>query len=499
PTRLERPLRGVRPAVDRLRRACRRAVRRDEPAARRQACGDALPLCPVEGLRGGAGDGAPLLRAVRRRGHPRHRDDPARAQRHAPCGDAGPGVDLVGPDALALAAHVRAGETSPRELAEAAIERCEQANARLNFLVTDCYEQALAATPADGPFTGVPILVKDLTETAGVRTTFSSRAYAHYVPTADTAVVRRMKEAGFVVLGKSNTPEFGSTAVTESVLNGACLNPWDTARTPGGSSGGAAAAVAAGVLPLAHGSDGGGSIRIPASCCGLFGLKPSRGRVSPAPYVSGSLELSQNGPLSVTVRDAAAFLDVLAGYEPGDAHWAPPPERPFLDEVGADPERLRIAFTCEPPIPYPVDPHVAAVARNTADALAALGHDVFERTPAWHDEHLLAAFAHLWQVAPALFPVADDSPLMPLNRTLAQTARTTSSVELSQAVTALQRLARRVVAFWEDVDILLTPTLAMLPVLIGWVFEPEDPWEQFRRGGEFTPFTPIVNVTGQPA
>src|SRR5581483_7644599 len=147
PTRLERPLRGVRPAVDRLRRACRRAVRRDEPAARRQACGDALPLCPVEGLRGGAGDGAPLLRAVRRRGHPRHRDDPARAQRHAPCGDAGPGVDLVGPDALALAAHVRAGETSPRELAEAAIERCEQANARLNFLVTDCYEQALAATP----------------------------------------------------------------------------------------------------------------------------------------------------------------------------------------------------------------------------------------------------------------------------------------------------------------------------------------------------------------
>src|SRR5581483_8723109 len=190
------------------------------------------------------------------------------------------------------------------------------------------------------------------------RTTYSSRAFANYVPTADTATVRRIKDAGFVVLGKSNTPEFGITCVTESDLNGVCRNPWRTDVTPGGSSGGAAAAVAAGVLPLAHASDGGGSIRIPASCCGLFGLKPSRGRVSLAPWVSGSLELGQNAAISVTVRDAAAFLDVVAGYEPGDAHWAPPPERPFLDEVGADPGRLRIALTTEPPIPYPVDERV---------------------------------------------------------------------------------------------------------------------------------------------
>ncbi len=248
-------------------------------------------------------------------------------------------------DALALAASVRAGEVSPRELVDAAIGRIEAADPELNFLVTDCFEQARATTPADGPFAGVPMLVKDLTETAGVRTTFSSRAFADYVPQYDAAVVRRMKEAGFIVLGKSNTPEFGITCVTESDLNGACRNPWDTSRTPGGSSGGAAAAVASGVLPLAHGSDGGGSVRIPATCCGLFGLKPSRGRVSPAPFTSGSLELSQSGPLSVTVRDAAAFLDAIAGYESGDAHWAPPPERPFLDEVGADPGRLRIAFT----------------------------------------------------------------------------------------------------------------------------------------------------------
>jgi amidase len=402
-------------------------------------------------------------------------------------------------DALGLAAQVRAGEVSARELTEAAIARIETTNPGLNYLVTDCFEQALATSPADGPFTGVPMLVKDLTETAGVRTTFSSRAFADYVPTADAAVVRRMKDAGFVVLGKSNTPEFGSTCVTESALNGACRNPWDTSRTPGGSSGGAGAAVACGALPLAHGSDGGGSIRIPASCCGLFGIKPARGRVSPAPFVSGSLELSQSGPLSVTVRDAAAFLDVLAGYEPGDAHWAPPPQRPFLDEVGADPGRLRIAFTTEAPIPYPVDDAVSAVARDAAEALAALGHDVVEQTPPWVDDALLRTFAGIWQVGPAMYPVADQQLLEPLNRALAAAAHERSSVLFAQDVVRLQRLARRIVSFWNDVDVVLTPGLAKLPVPIGWVFEPEDPWEQFNRGGEFTPFTPIINVTGQPA
>jgi len=402
-------------------------------------------------------------------------------------------------DALALAADIRAGAVSPRELAEQAIARIDATNRDLNFLVTDCFEQALGAEPADGPFRGVPMLVKDLTETAGVRTTFSSRAFADYVPQADSAVVRRLKSAGFVILGKSNTPEFGITCVTESDLNGACRNPWNQRVTPGGSSGGAAAAVAAGALPLAHGSDGGGSIRIPASCCGLFGLKPARGRVSPAPYVSGSLELGQSGGLSVTVRDAAAFLDVVAGYEPGDAHWAPPPRRPYLDEVGDDPGRLRIALTTEPPIPFPVDPRVTAVARGAADALAELGHDVVERTLPWVDEALLSVFARLWQISPALYPVTDETLLMPINRALAERARETSSVEFARAVGALQMLARRVVAVWDEVDVVLTPTLAKTPVPIGWIFEPEDPWEQFDRGGEFTPFTPLVNVTGQPA
>ena len=171
--------------------------------------------------------------------------------------------------------------------------------------------------------------------------------------------------------------------MTESDLNGACRNPWDTSRTPGGSSGGAAAAVAAGVLPLAHGSDGGGSIRIPASCCGLFGIKPSRGRVSPAPYVSGSLELSQSAASRSRVRDAAAFLDVLAGYEPGDAHWAPPPERPFLDEVGATPAGCASRSRVDRRSPYDVEPAGRGGRARAADALAALGHDVVEATPPW--------------------------------------------------------------------------------------------------------------------
>ena len=402
-------------------------------------------------------------------------------------------------DALGLAAQVRAGDVSAAELTDDAIRKIEATNPQFNFLVTDSFEQARATTPANGPFAGVPMLVKDLNETAGIRTTFSSRAFANYVPETDSAVVRRIKDAGFVILGKSNTPEFGITAVTESDLNGACRNPWDPERTPGGSSGGAAAAVAAGTIPLAHGSDGGGSIRIPASCCGLFGLKPSRGRISPAPLVSGSLELSQSGPISVSVRDAAAFLDVLAGYEWGDAHWAPPPERPFLDEVGADPGRLRIAFTAEPAIPHEVEPALVGVARAAADALAELGHDVIEATPPWVDEAALSAFAKLWQLTPALYPVEDESQLMPINQALAQAARETSSVVFAQAVNALQRAARRIVAFWDDVDVVLTPGLAKLPVPIGWVFEPDDPWEQFARGGQFTPFTPIVNITGQPA
>ena len=331
---------------------------------RPRADGDDVPL-PLRGpvrLRRLARDGRALPRALRREGHPRHGHRAAGALGHAARRHAGPGLARRRAhrltqvlDATALADAVRRREVEPSELVEEAFARLEAVEPRLNAFVTTCYEEALAAARGplpDGPFRGVPIAIKDLTETAGIRTTYSCRAFAENVPAADAAVVRRLREAGFVLVGKTNTPELGTTAVTESALNGACRNPWDLERTPGGSSGGAAAHVAAGVLPLAHGSDGGGSIRIPASCCGLFGLKPSRGRVSAAPHGDGAFPLGQNGPLAWTVRDAAAFLDVVAGPEPGDLHRIAPPERPFAEEVGAEPGRLRIAVTVEPPLPY---------------------------------------------------------------------------------------------------------------------------------------------------
>jgi amidase len=404
-------------------------------------------------------------------------------------------------DATMLADAVRRREVAPAELVEEAFRRIEATDGRLNAFVTLCHDDALAAAQGqlpDGPFRGVPIAIKDLTDVAGLPTTYSSRPFAHNVAAADSALVRRVRAAGFVVIGKTNTPEFGSTAITESELNGVCRNPWSLARTPGGSSGGAAAHVAAGVLPLAHGTDGGGSIRIPASCCGLFGLKPSRGRVSPAPYGDGSFALSQNGPIAWTVRDAAAFLDVIAGYEPGDSAWLPAPERPFAAEAGDGPGRLRVAWTAEPAIAYDVDAPCADAARDAAALLDELGHEVVEATPPWRDETLLDRFSFLWRMGPALYG-ADPAELEPLNRMLAERARQTAALEYAQAVIALQRYARSVAAFWDDVDVVLTPALAKLPVPIGWVFEPDDPWEQFLRAGEFTPFTPVVNVTGQPA
>ena len=382
--------------------------------------------------------------------------------------------------------------------------RIERLDPQVNSFVTVCGEEALAAaraadaTPAEAPFHGVPIAVKDLTATSGVRTTYSSRAFADNVPDFDTAVVRRIRDAGFVIVGKTNTPEFGTTAFTESELNGATRNPWSPERTPGGSSGGAAAAVAAGLIPLAHGSDGGGSIRIPASCCGLFGLKPSRGRVSSAPFPS--LEgLSTAGPISRTVADAAALLDVLAGYEPGDPWWAPSPARPFADEVGADPGGLRVAVTSTPPYDTPVDSACVAALEAAAELLAELGHDVREATPPWTVPGLAERFITVWQVSPALYP-GDPSLYTPLNRGLVEAAQATSAVDYAAAVFEIQAAGRRIVGFWSDVDVVLTPTLALPPVPIGWQEEGADgAIAQLMRNVAFTPFTAIANMTGQPA
>jgi amidase len=301
-----------------------------------------------------------------------------------------------------------------------------------------------------------------------------------------------------VILGKTNTPEFGTTAFTESDLNGATRNPWNTARTPGGSSGGAAAALAAGLLPVAHGTDGGGSIRIPASCCGVFGLKPSRGRVSAAPFTS--LEgLSTSGPLSRSVADAAHLLDVLAGYEPGDPYWAPPPERPFAEEATAMPGTLRVAVTAEPPVDTPVDLECVAALTSVASLLEELGHNVAETTPPWREPDLEHTFIAVWQVGPALHPVDDLSLLTPLNRGLVESASMSSAADYARAVVRLQAVARRTVAFWKDFDVVVTPTLALPPVPIGWQEEVEGALEQLLRNTVFTPFTAIANLTGLPA
>lgn len=410
--------------------------------------------------------------------------------------------------ALEQAELVRSREVSPVELAETYLARIDLLDPQLNAYVTVTAERALAearaaeeAVAGGGdlpPFAGVPVSVKDLTRTAGVRTTFSCRAYADYVPDVDDNAARRLREAGFVLLGKTNTPEFGTIPVTESELNGVCRNPWDTGRTPGGSSGGAAAALAAGLCAVAHGSDGGGSIRIPASCCGLFGLKPSRGRVSSAPLTSVD-GFGTSGPLARTVADAAAVLDVLEGYESGDAWWAPPPERPFAEEVGREPGTLRVGFTLRPPAEIAVDPACAAAVEDAAGLLRELGHEVEEVDPDWHEPDLMRLFTAVWQTYPGMFPLADETVLSPLNRALLESARATPSIAYPAALFRLQVIARRVVALWDAIDVLLTPTLALPPVAVDWHSEEEDPWTQFARGALFTPFTPIVNVTGQPA
>ncbi|HEX5246189.1 MAG TPA: amidase [Gaiellaceae bacterium] len=411
-------------------------------------------------------------------------------------------TDLAFAPALELAARIRAREVSSVDLVDLYLERIEQLDPVLNAYVTVDAGGARAAArePREGPFAGVPISIKDLTETAGLRTTLSTKALADNVPAFDTATVRRIREAGFVVLGKTNTPEFGTIGMTESELNGACRNPWDTSRTPGGSSGGAAAATAAGLCPIAQGSDGGGSIRNPASCCGLVGLKPSRGRVSPAPWGSGSLGLGVNGPIARTVRDAAALLDVMSGNETGDFFFAPEPERAFLAEAELEPGRLRIAFTLTPPVDVPVDEACAAATLATAALLAELGHDVREATPPWNDPELAQHFVRVWQAGPALMGI-DFDLLEPINRALAQDAVGTPSPDMTSSVYRLQAEARKIVAFWDDVDVLLTPTLALPPVPIGWTYEDTDgdAHAAFARQFLFTPFTAVFNVTGQPA
>ena len=315
-------------------------------------------------------------------------------------------AEYVDYDGLGLAELVRTREVAATEILEAAITRIERLNPTLNAVVTKVYDEARAeaeALDAEAPFAGVPFLLKDLGGAqAGVPLSAGSRFFVHAPAPADAEIVNRHKRAGLMILGRTNTPEFGLSATTEPVLFGPTRNPWDPTRTAGGSSGGSAAAVAARMVPLAHASDGGGSIRIPASCCGLFGMKTTRNRNTLAPYAGESLAgCSVEHVVSRSVRDSAAALDATAGPAPGDPYFAPPPARPFLEEVGAPPGRLRIALTTKAFGGAPVHPDCIAAAEAAARLCEELGHVVEEAAPAFDVEGLDANYNRIFAVGAA--------------------------------------------------------------------------------------------------
>jgi amidase len=412
-----------------------------------------------------------------------------------------------------LASLIRGGELSARELTEASLTSIEALEPDLNAFVHIDPDGALAAADAvaadDGrPFAGVPIAIKDTTPVRGMPYTLGSDLFGDYVPDYDSFVVRRLRQAGFVIVGKTNLPEFGILPVTEPRRFGPTRNPWDTDRTPGGSSGGAAAAVAAGLVPLAHGSDGGGSIRIPAACCGLVGLKPSRGRISRGPD-QGEDFLVQDGALTRTVGETAELLDVLAGYEPGDGSWAPPPPEPFAAAAARDPGRLRIAVATGSTVDAPLDPLCEQAVRDAAELLSSLGHDVEEVEAPWSGREVMRAFTLVFSTPVAMglwfgAQVSGREPaaelVEPLTWTMWERVRERNAGEYLLARTQLGAFSRAIVAHWDTYDVMLTPALGQRQVRIGEIDAcSADPWEDFGRSAAFTPYTAIFNVTGQPA
>ncbi|MFE1786144.1 amidase [Streptomyces sp. NPDC059506] len=422
---------------------------------------------------------------------------------------------------LQQAAAIRSGDLSPVELAEHYLRRIERYDDDLGAYVTVTADRAMddarraqellagaarhGARGADRglpPLLGVPVPIKDLTPVPGVRFTAGSAVLARNVarPDTETRVGQLLREAGTVLLGKTNTPEFGLPAYTESAVAPPARTPYDTTRGAGGSSGGAAAAVAAGLAPAAHGSDGGGSIRIPASCCGVVGLKPSRGRVSPGPYgdVSG---LAVNGPIARTVRDAAALLDVMAAPTPGDPFPLPPPETSFLSWCDSEPRGLRIARWADPDPPgVTVDPQVLAAYEKTSELLERLGHTVVD-VPQPLGPHDRDAFTPVWAALAALVPVPDglEGELQPLSRWLREQGRAVTGVGYARALDAMQRAGRRLGAAVAGYDAVLTPTLAQLPQPVGALRDDADPAADFAAQIAFTPFTAPWNIAGHPA
>jgi amidase len=408
---------------------------------------------------------------------------------------------------------VRRGEVSPLELVEHYLDRAhridDEASTTVGAFVTltDDHARAHAGRLAQlepesrSPLFGVPTAIKDLNLTAGVRTTFGSQVFADFVPDVSDAVTLALEAAGMVSLGKTSTPEFGSPCYTEPEGLPPSVSPWDRTRMAGGSSGGAAAAVAAGLVPVAQGSDGGGSIRIPASCCGLFGLKPTRGRISGHPMYGDPVGLGTAGPLARTVRDAAALLDELAGRRVGDPSWAPPPVGTFLAACDRDPGQLRIARFTEPVIAHAAADRVCLEAvADTSRLLESLGHEIVDVAVPLPEE-AVAVFETCWAVLTALSVVPPDQEhrLRPLTRWLTQRGHAVSGPEFGLAIGAMRRFAAGALTALAPFDAVLTPTLAVPPLPVGAIRDDDDPAADFEAQKRFTPWTSAWNVTGMPA
>jgi amidase len=416
---------------------------------------------------------------------------------------------------IELATAIRTREVSPVAVTEHYLDRMAELNDRVGafFTVTAelATEQALAAEKAVAaaddpdklpPLTGVPIPIKDLNMVAGVRQTLGSAALADNVPATDDYVVAAIRKAGAVITGKTSTPEFGLPCYTETKIGPPARTPWDLSRSAGGSSGGAAAAVAAGLAPAAQGSDGGGSIRIPSSVCGLFGIKPSRGRVSGGPLVPDLSGLGVNGPIARTVADAALLLDVMAGNQPGDMYTLPslPPGESFLDYARRPPGQLRIGRTRQSPVQgAEVHPDCITGYEEASTLLAHLGHQV-EDIPAPFGPDVVPYFEVLWYTHATLAPVTPDKEdvLLPLTRYLRGRGQAIGANALIFAQAYLQAMTRVALTALAPYDAVLSPTLAMPPVPVGY-FDEVDPAENFERQKRFTPFTALYNVSGQPA
>ncbi|HWF00617.1 MAG TPA: amidase [Caulobacteraceae bacterium] len=421
-------------------------------------------------------------------------------------------ADYLAHDAVGLAHLIASREVSAAEVLDAALSRAEAANGKVNAIVLDLADRARAdaarAGAAGGPLAGVPFLLKDLgAQLAGTATSSGSALFAGRPATSDSALDEAYRRAGLVIFGKTNTPELGLEPVTEPTHFGPCRNPWSLERTAGGSSGGAAAAVAAGIVPAAHASDGGGSIRIPASCCGLFGMKPSRGRVSAAPAGEGWGGFSTTHAVTRTVRDSAALLDVACKPQPGDPYWAPPPERPFLEEVSREPGRLRIGFTTQAIASGAISEDCAAAVRAAAGLCEGLGHDVREVRLEW-------AYGPVQRAASAIVAASvaatldaeaerrgraiESGEVEPATWAMSQTGRGLAAAGHVLALQTAHAFGRRVAQEFSTLDVILTSTLGMAPPPVGWL-SGGGAAEYVSRLFAFMPNTQAFNVSGNPA